>query len=142
MAVNTDYLKSVPGILKLVELIFVVTAFGILRGGGAFLNETSDADFFVCGVLVTGLIVTPLLLVCYLMGRTEIQQSILELSLNLLLFVFLFSAGVVGAAFWDKRISFSKSTKQKSVALTSFCFLASFAYLADSVFAFRKFRSG
>ncbi|XP_063595522.1 uncharacterized protein LOC134772450 [Penaeus indicus] len=142
MALNTDYLKSVPGVLKLLEIVFVVTAFGILRGGGASVNMTIDADFFLCGVLVTAIIITPLLLVCYLMGRTEIQQSILEASLNCLLFVFLFSGGVAGSAFWSKHISIPKSLKQKSLAMVSFCFLASFAYLADTIFSIKKYRGG
>ncbi|XP_069998276.1 uncharacterized protein [Penaeus vannamei] len=142
MGFNGDYLKSVPGILKLAEIVFVVIAFGILRSGGVSVNATPDADFFVCGVLVTAIIVTPLLLVCYLMGRTEIQQSILEVALNFLLCVFLFSAGVAGCVYWDAHLSNLKSLKQKSLAMSSFCLLASLGYLADTVFAVQKYRAG
>ena len=58
--------------------ITVVVAFGFFRGTSALFSFTlgDDADYFGCGVLVTAMIITPLLLTCYIMGRFEIQKTI------------------------------------------------------------------
>ncbi|XP_064110004.1 uncharacterized protein LOC135217896 [Macrobrachium nipponense] len=82
------------GFLKMLEIVFVIVAFGVFRGGKVGLLNL-DATYFICGVLVTALIITPLLLVCYIMGAENIQKTNLEIPLNFLLFVFLLTAGSV-----------------------------------------------
>ncbi|KAB7498718.1 hypothetical protein Anas_06964 [Armadillidium nasatum] len=58
--------------------IFIIIAFGLSRGR---LDEcafgSTAADTFGNGALITCLLITPLLLICYLMGRMEIQETIL-----------------------------------------------------------------
>ncbi|XP_064111140.1 uncharacterized protein LOC135218634 [Macrobrachium nipponense] len=91
---NIGYLMRPQGILKMLEIVFVIVAFGVFRGGKVGLLNL-DVAYFTCGVLVTALIITPLLLVCYIMGATDIQKTILEIPLNFLLFVLMLTAGSV-----------------------------------------------
>ncbi|XP_064110288.1 uncharacterized protein LOC135218076 [Macrobrachium nipponense] len=74
--------------------VFVIVAFGVFRGGKVGLLNP-DVTYFTCGVLVTALIITPLLLVCYIMGATDIQKTILEIPLNFVLFVLMLTVGSV-----------------------------------------------
>ncbi|KAG7176126.1 protein snakeskin-like [Homarus americanus] len=137
-----EYLKKPSGILKLVEIVTVVIAFGILRGADTLftISMSADATFFGVGVLVTAMIITPLLLACYLMGKLEIQKTIFEIVFNSLMFVFLLSAGSVAINTWDKQYTKVSNKRDASLAMGSFCLLASFAYLADTVFAVLNFR--
>ncbi|KAK8724411.1 hypothetical protein OTU49_011061 [Cherax quadricarinatus] len=139
MGLYMKYFKTPSGILKLLEIIFVIVAFGVFRGANASFSN-SDANYFGGGVLVTAMIVTPLLLVCYLMGRLEIQKTIFEIVFNLLMFIFLVAAGSVAIHFWT-GIKLSKSGKANGVTLGSFCILASISYLADTVCAIRNYRT-
>lgn len=139
MDLNIGYLKSPQGILKLVEIVFVIIAVSIFRGGNVGLLETIDAGYFICGVLTTALIITPLLLVCYIMGATDIQRSILEMAVNFLLFLFLLTAGSVTI---NTYINYMSGTlKSKAMATGSFCILASFAYLGDFLLSVMNFRN-
>lgn len=139
MDLNIGYLKSPQGILKLVEIVFVIIAVSIFRGGNVNYYETIDAGYFICGVLITALIITPLLLVCYIMGATDIQRSILEMAVNFLLFLFLLTAGSVTI---NKYINYMSGTlKSKAMATGSFCILASFAYLGDFLLSVMNFRN-
>jgi len=107
MCSNPSYLTTPSGILKIIEILCVIIAFGIFRGAryGMFGNE--DANYFACGILVAAFLFTPVLLFCYLMGRMEIQRTMLEPILNFLFFALLVAAGVLGVYTWspyyDKR---------------------------------------
>ncbi|KAK8375875.1 hypothetical protein O3P69_008550 [Scylla paramamosain] len=144
MQFSLEYLKTPPGILKLVEIVTVVVAFGIFRGSNArfalSLSFATDADFFGCGVLVTAMIITPLLLSCYIMGRYEIQKTIFEVVFNFLMFVFTLSAGAVAVNSFRNVIILNSDIEQNSLAMGSFCIIASLAYLADTVFAVYLYR--
>ncbi|XP_068245739.1 protein snakeskin-like [Palaemon carinicauda] len=138
MNFSIDYLKGPQGILKIVEIVLVIISFGIFRGAEVNVGSL-DGQYFAVGVLVTALIITPLLLVSYLMGIMEIQKSILEVALNFLLFLFLLSVGSFAINTWGKI----PSMKQKSdaMAMGSFCILASIAYLADFILSALNFRN-
>ncbi|XP_071549433.1 protein snakeskin-like [Panulirus ornatus] len=142
MGVYLDYIKTPSGVLKLLEILSVIVAFGLFRGSEAiFKSPTSDADYFGCGVLVTALIITPLLLICYLMGRIEIQKTIFEMVFNLLVSVFLLAVGCVGIDTWNVDVIYDKhNIKGKSLAMASFCIIAFLFYLADTVFAVINYR--
>ncbi|XP_045112837.1 protein snakeskin-like [Portunus trituberculatus] len=146
MQLSLEYLRTPPGILKLVEIATVVVAFGIFRGSDARFalsrsqNFATDADFFGCGVLVTALIITPLLLTCYIMGRYEIQKTIFEIVFNFLMFVFMLSAGSVAVDSFKNVDVIGSNMENTSLAMGSFCIIASFAYLVDTVFAVHLYR--
>lgn len=140
MPVSLAYLKTPSGILKLVEITTVVVAFGIFRGSDAPFSTSVDGDFFGCGVLVTALIITPLLLTCYIMGRYEIQKTIFEIAFNFLMFIFTLSAGAVAVDTFRKVDVIGSNIEKTSVVMGSFCLIASLAYLVDTVFAVRLYR--
>ncbi|KAK7066193.1 hypothetical protein SK128_015494 [Halocaridina rubra] len=146
MAMNFEYIKTPSGILKLVEIVFVLIAMVIFRGGSIFnsFGDTVAANLFAIGVMVTSLIITPLLLVCYIMGRTEIQKTILEMALNFLLFVFLLSAGAVCVDAWQGVITYDKllrKAKRQSLTMGTFTLFASLGYLADFILSIRNYRA-
>ena len=56
----------------------VVVTFGILRGTNSmyyFYDE--DAFYMGVGVCFSAMLITPLLLICYIMGKTEIQKTVM-----------------------------------------------------------------
>jgi len=59
--------------------VTVAITFGILRGTTDFAVKVFNEDAFYVGVGVcfACMLCTPLLLVCYLMGKTEIKQTVL-----------------------------------------------------------------
>lgn len=134
------YLKKPSGILKLFEILCVIIAFGLFRGSNTTFSN-ADLDYFGGGVLVTALIVTPLLLVCYLMGRLEIQKTIFEMVFNMLMCVFLVIAGGVCVDKWTNVGRIHDKHVSQSLAMGSFCIIASCVYLADTVFAVINYRA-
>ncbi|XP_045600275.1 protein snakeskin [Procambarus clarkii] len=134
------YLKKPSGILKLFEILCVIIAFGLFRGSNTTFGNL-DLDYFSGGVLVTALIVTPLLLVCYLMGRLEIQKTIFEVVFNMLMCVFLVIAGGVSVDKWTNIGGSHNKHVSQSLAMGSFCIIASCVYLVDTVFAVINYRA-
>ncbi|CAL4120862.1 unnamed protein product [Meganyctiphanes norvegica] len=138
---NSAYLKTPSGILKIVEILFVCIAFGIFRGATLATYGEVNADYFACGSLVLGLVITPLLLVCYLMGNTDIQKTIMELVLNFLLCVFLIAAGSKGANLWSPSyLGKIGQYRTNCLVMSSFTIMAGLAYGADTVLALMAYK--
>ncbi|CAL4195389.1 unnamed protein product [Meganyctiphanes norvegica] len=134
MCFNPGYLRTPTGALKIIEIICVSIAFGIFRGVRYAHFGNEDTDYFACGVLVAAIIITPLLLLCYLMGRLEIQKTMLETFINFLFFVFLLAAGSVALHTWEPY-SYKVKGGGSTLAMGIFTIFAAVAYLADSFFA-------
>jgi len=134
MCFNPGYLRTPSGALKIIEIICVSIAFGIFRGVRYAHFGNEDTDYFACGVLVAAIIITPLLLLCYLMGRLEIQKTMLETFINFLFFVFLLAAGSVALHTWTPY-SYKVKGGGSTLAMGIFTIFAAIAYLADSFFA-------
>ncbi|CAL4128237.1 unnamed protein product [Meganyctiphanes norvegica] len=94
-----------------------------------------DTNFFACGVLMTGLYVTPLLLLLELTGKLKItQDSILEPMLSGFLFLFLLSSGIASIIIWD-NFTFKPEpgfTNHISLTLASFTLITSIIYLVET----------
>lgn len=134
---NIHYIKSFSGIMKIIEIVFVVTSFAILRDKevGRF---DPDAFYFGVGILVSCMINTPLLLICYLMGRMEIQQTIMEISVNGIFAVFLAVHGGMGLNYYASAPVTSQNNY--GIAMASFSLAAALAYFADTILAAINFR--
>ena len=63
-----------------------------------------------------------------------------EIVFNFLMFAFLLSAGAVAVDSFRNVIVFNSDIEQNSLAMGSFCIIASFAYLVDTVFAVHLYR--
>ncbi|CAL4080599.1 unnamed protein product, partial [Meganyctiphanes norvegica] len=120
---NSLYLRTFSGILKIIQIILVEVALGILRSSQyANFHGGQDAYIFGAGVLVAALIITPVLLFCYLFGRLDVgSTTILEPAINLILCVFLGISGSLAIRSWFDA----------SKTLGAFCIGAAVAYAID-----------
>lgn len=136
---NQGYLLSPSGILKIIEMVAVIIAFGILRGSNANAFMDLDVSLLGFGTMAACFLVTPVLLACYVMGKTEIQQTFLEFTLNFFFFLFLTIFGVVGMI----EISGKPhgSIRDEGIAMCFFGLVAGVTYLADTVLAIIHYRN-
>ncbi|RXG71634.1 hypothetical protein Avbf_12284 [Armadillidium vulgare] len=119
--------------------IFIIIAFGLSRGrlDDCAFGSTA-ADTFGNGALITCLLITPLLLICYLMGRMEIQETILELSLNFIFFIFLTSASIKAFIYWKDHQA--DQYAGSGLTMASFVLFAGTGYMIDTIFAAKNLR--
>ncbi|KAK7067808.1 hypothetical protein SK128_008188 [Halocaridina rubra] len=129
-------IKTVPGVLKILELIFVIITFGIYKGAELSfdLKHYKSVDTLATGILISAFIITTSLLICYLVGQSEnIKQTFLESIQNLILFLGLVVIGGLGIDTWKSGAS-SKLTAE-GLAMSSISLLAAMCYLLDFVAA-------
>merc|ERR1712106_445505 len=121
---NSIYLRTLTGILKIIEIILCLVALGIFRSQQEAFFGGKDANIFGGGVLVSALIISPLFLFCYLCGRLDVASTtILEPATNLILCVFLGISGALAIGTgWNA-----------SFALGAFCIGAAITYGVDIV---------
>ncbi|XP_050739372.1 uncharacterized protein LOC127009894 isoform X1 [Eriocheir sinensis] len=93
-----DILKTPSGFLKLLEIAFTIIIISVIGGvkDFTFIYVGEQRAIFYGGVMVMAMVVTPLLLVTYLLGHaTEMHKMPFEMLFNAVLAVFMVSAGVV-----------------------------------------------
>ncbi|XP_076054327.1 uncharacterized protein LOC143033013 [Oratosquilla oratoria] len=134
---STDVLSTPTGILKLVELVLVVIAIGVLQAIPVHLGGPEDVatPFFCAGVLILGLYVSTLLFVCYLFGYTQIKDTIFEMFFNASMSILILCAG---SLIINKSIGQTGDCKSAGNTAGSFCILACPVYAVDAYFAYRN----
>ncbi|XP_037793510.1 uncharacterized protein LOC119588979 [Penaeus monodon] len=138
VVINTGYLKTKSGIMKIIEIVCVACALGLLRVSSPFCGQTTDSHFLGVGVLVAAMMVTPLLLISYMMGKMQIQNTYLEIAFSALFSLLLLAAGVdalraVGNVYRD---NYNKECFAMGIVSIAACL----AYLLDTVFCVRLYR--
>ncbi|XP_063595262.1 uncharacterized protein LOC134772238 [Penaeus indicus] len=136
---NTGYLNTKSGILKIIEIGCVASAVGLLRVSSPVCGQTVGSYFLGVGVLVAALMVTPLLLTSYLMGNMQIQNTHLEIAFNALFSLLLLTAGVdalkaVGNVYRD---DFNRECFAMGIVSIAACL----TYLLDAVVCVRLYRN-
>ncbi|XP_042892843.1 uncharacterized protein LOC122266933 [Penaeus japonicus] len=138
ITINTGYLKTKSGIMKIIEIICVVCAFGLLRMSTHVCGHTRDSHYLGIGVLVAALMVTPLLLISYMMGKMQIQNTYLEIALNAMFCIFLVAVGA--DALKAVGTVYTNNYNRKCFAMGIFSIIASITYLLDTVFCVMVYR--
>ncbi|XP_047485740.1 uncharacterized protein LOC125036871 [Penaeus chinensis] len=138
VVINTGYLKTKSGIMKIIEIVCVVCAFGLLRGSSRVCGHTTDSHYLGVGVLVAALMVTPLLLISYMMGKMQIQNTFLEIALNALFSLFLLAVGA--DALRAVGTAYTNHYNRKCFAMGIFSIAACITYLLDTVFCVMVYR--
>ncbi|KAF2353378.1 Marvel domain [Trinorchestia longiramus] len=137
---NFGYVRSVSGILKIVEMATVLVAFLVLRLSDAnttlFIKET-DGFYIGVGTMFSCLLVTPLLFIVYLMGKMEIQNTVFEFSMNFLFFFFLTVFAVIDLVYFGSSFN---SGRNGGITAGFFALVAAVSYLGDSVMAIFQYR--
>lgn len=133
---TSKLLKKLSGILKIVELVCVIISIGIYKGADSTFDlQNPEPNTLATGILVTSLIITPVLVICYLVRQTEhIQQTFLEILVSFVLFAGLLTIGSIGINTWKDKYSRGQE-RDEALAMSSFCILGCFAYFADFVVA-------
>ncbi|XP_063595264.1 uncharacterized protein LOC134772239 [Penaeus indicus] len=138
VVINTGYLKTKSGIMKIIEIVCVVCAFGLLRVSSRICGHTTDSHYLGVGVLVAALMVTPLLLISYMMGKMQIQNTYLEIALNALFSLFLLAVGA--DALKAVGTVYTNNYNRKCFAMGIFSIAACITYLLDTVFCVMVYR--
>lgn len=157
---------SCAGILKIIETLLLFVTIIIHRHGdnGRYLffatameqiqYNSSDRvalnmENMGNGFVVSFLIITPVLLVCYVLdGPEQIQQFFMEWLWNLVGSCGLIATGIKSAMIWtaakagDDESGTSDYARNYAAALTmaAFCILAGLVYFVDFIIAFRAKR--
>jgi Membrane-associating domain len=132
------------GILRLVELLFCMIAFGAMADQDGY--DKFDAFKFVVGanVLVFIWVLADIaLLIANLYQSHEILKPV-SFGADCLFFFLTFLAGIVGAAKCDEEsfgVKTCENDADKAKAGIAFSFLTSFALAGSAFFAFRRWRS-
>ncbi|XP_047485811.1 uncharacterized protein LOC125036909 [Penaeus chinensis] len=139
ITINTGYLRTKSGILKIIEIVCVASAVGLLRVSSPVCGQTVGSYFLGVGVLVAALMVTPLLLISYMMGKMQIQNTFLEIAFNALFALLLLTVGVdalkaVGNVYRDDY-------NKKCFAMGIVSIAACITYLLDTVVCVRLYRN-
>lgn len=146
---NIRIFKTPTGYLKIIEIILLIVCLGLVRdykNGITFGNPTRlDDMYFGWGITVAYLIITPLLLILYVLNQTDIQRSYFEMTVNFLAFASFISLGAVSIDFYKDYpdVSFNNYHRNRRVtglSLGTFCLLSGITYLIDSFFAFMNQR--
>ncbi|XP_076816024.1 CKLF-like MARVEL transmembrane domain-containing protein 8 [Clavelina lepadiformis] len=132
---NTSYLLSVPGILKIAEVILGLLCWALIAsvGGTAF----SRPHQFVMFVAVTSWILTLITLVIYLSAChvhtcSGAPWSIIEFTFNAFWAFFYVIASCVSAAF--------TGSVPNLAAATAFAFFTSIAYVIHAIWSYKIWR--
>lgn len=127
---NCNYLCELTGILKIVIICLLVLA-------SVFFHTSGDLTFYVnsifiaSGSVLTGLTVTPTLLICYLLNQMHIQRTLLECILNGLLAFYCILAGAS---------SLLGNSNLGGTVLGILILVAAICYVVDCVLAVMKYR--
>ncbi|XP_064093933.1 protein snakeskin-like [Macrobrachium nipponense] len=129
-------LKRLSGALKITELVCVIIAISIFKGANVeFDSQNPEPNTLATGVLIGAFFITPILLICYLVGQRQyLQQTFLEIMINFLFFAGMLTIGVIGINSWQGHTG-TVHIRDKALAMSSFCILGCFAYFADFVVA-------
>ncbi|XP_069946297.1 uncharacterized protein [Cherax quadricarinatus] len=73
---NAGNVKTISGACKIIEIILLLVTMMIQRTTGSLFGG-EDAHIFSMGLLVTGLIITPILLLCYIVDRDITRSSVI-----------------------------------------------------------------
>ncbi|XP_069998820.1 uncharacterized protein [Penaeus vannamei] len=138
ITINTGYLKTKSGIMKIIEIVCVVCAFCLLRLSTHVCGHSRDSYFLGIGVLVAAMMVTPLLLISYMMGKMQIQNTYLEMALNALFALFLLAVGA--DALRAVGTVYTNNYNTKCFAMGIFSIAAFITYLLDTVFCVMVYR--
>ncbi|XP_055346331.1 plasmolipin-like isoform X2 [Paramacrobiotus metropolitanus] len=138
-----SYVRSIPGILKLVQLLLMLIAFILAAAAWSsdwryFLHYCIGSAGWAKFVTITGFIITLILLCLYLFHLIErlyqVNWLFVELIYCGIVAILLFIAGAV-------MIPYAEVDGTRG-ACTFFCWLAMLAYGADAFFKFKSWRNG
>lgn len=127
---NCVYLCQLTGAMKMVNIGLLLLILSMIT-----TSNQQRASGFVYGVSVASLIVTSVLLICYLLNQMRIQRTLLECISNGVLALCCFIAGCLVAVFTtDKYVP--------SILTAFFFLLASVVYIVDTVLSAIKYSNG
>jgi len=132
---NTSVLRTPTGILKIVEIVFVMIVLMLARfGNDGHPKQFGSADdtFLGQGTCVGYAIIVPCVLITYLLGA---NLSILELFINLIGGILFIAVGAVTISFWQNR--YGNST---GMAMGVLSIITGIVFLIDFVFAIKNTR--
>lgn len=137
IVINTDYFKSIPGIIKIVQ--FVLAIICMILASPAYKGATS----FFLFVVVMAFIATILWSAAYFLGIREaltlpINWILTELINTGILGILYILASVIQLASWSK----AGSGQVSNIAAGIFGFLNFLAYAAGSYFLYLEVRMG
>ncbi|XP_069946290.1 uncharacterized protein [Cherax quadricarinatus] len=136
---NAGNVKTISGACKIIEIILLLVTMMIQRTTGSLFGG-EDAHIFSMGLLVTGLIITPILLLCYIVDRDITRSSVIEPVLNITLFGLFLIAAVLCLIYWESHIVVNDSTRRLlGISLGCFTLFASIAYLVDGIHVCRLY---
>ncbi|CAL8087674.1 unnamed protein product [Calicophoron daubneyi] len=129
-----NYVRTFPGIIRMLELAFMLVAFFLssadktsLSKGGSWLVVTTLLSLFVSFFF--------LLFHLFLAHRFWVAPwALIEFGVGVIICVFLFSGGVLSAAYSHHGASM--------IALTVILFLALAVYIVDGLIAFKILMAG
>ncbi|XP_050739374.1 uncharacterized protein LOC127009894 isoform X3 [Eriocheir sinensis] len=141
-----DILKTPSGFLKLLEIAFTIIIISVIGGvkDFTFIYVGEQRAIFYGGVMVMAMVVTPLLLVTYLLGHaTEMHKMPFEMLINAVLAVFMVSAGGViihtaiklGDIDQDLHVTNFKAASSGGKAAGSLAIINGVIYGMDTFFA-------
>lgn len=134
---NTSILRTPTGILKILEIIFVLIVLLLARFGGDQGNPkyfgSQDDNFLGIGTVVGYAIIVPAVLLTYLMGS---NLSILELFINLVGGILFIAVGAITVQTYT-AYRYKDST---GIALGSLAIVTGILFLIDFAFAIKNTR--
>nr|XP_045592291.1 uncharacterized protein LOC123754135 [Procambarus clarkii]XP_045592292.1 uncharacterized protein LOC123754135 [Procambarus clarkii] len=136
---NSGNIRTVSGLCKIIETSLLLVAIMIQRITNTQFGQ-QDAHIFSMGLLVAGLIITPILLICYIVDKSITRSSLLEPVLNITLFGLLLIAAIICFVFWTRHyVPRDPNARSSGLALGCFVLFSSITYLVDGVFACRLY---
>ncbi|CAF1506519.1 unnamed protein product [Adineta steineri] len=135
---RVDYIRSIPGILKIIELFCDLLGTALAGAGPAVDSVTTGQRGFFLFVSIVALIITTVLLVLGLLNIHNVfltgRWPIIEFCWCAFISLFYFIASIVIATVgkYDGRFG----------AAAFFGFAAFITYVAEAVLQFRAYRSG
>ncbi|KAG0719293.1 hypothetical protein GWK47_007315 [Chionoecetes opilio] len=137
MQLDGDVLKTPSAILKLLEIGLTIIIISVSQGVELFIfgKDFPSTTFFCGGVLVTGAVVSCLLLATYLTGSArEIQKTPFEVMVNAVLAVLMVSAGTV-TIYNAFKYALSSEAADAAKTAGTFAIINSVFYGLDTYFA-------
>jgi len=136
IACRLDYIRSVPGVLKLIELLCDLLAV-ILCGAAPLVDGGSGQKGFFLFVSILALIVTTILFILFVLNINNMllknRWPLIEMCWCAFIALFYFIASIVIATIAKQNGTYG--------AAAFFGFAAFITYVADAIFQFRTNRS-
>ncbi|XP_066980503.1 uncharacterized protein [Macrobrachium rosenbergii] len=140
MAVNFDIIKTPSGFLKMCEIVITVIILSVGQGVVGSQYGTAERIFVVGGACVLSIVTSPLLLISYIIGDTQIQKTRFEFMVNIVLALLMITAGSLiintNTAYDLYKLL---NVTDAALAAGSFGIINSIFYALDAYFAYQNY---